>query len=181
LGEKLIAGGGSSTNVGELVLSDLTDISLSTELKNKSILVYDSSQKVWVDATIEEALSVFIGASENAAGIAGLVPAPALGKTDLFLRSDGTWADIQSKANVWTIENEDASVMHQDIIDEATADILLSPGDIIIIKDIITGDRWQHTSYVYTGSAWAAMDGNYNAENVYFDEDFIFTTPVGTV
>ena len=35
LGEKLIAGSGSSTNVGELVLGDLTDISLSTELKNK--------------------------------------------------------------------------------------------------------------------------------------------------
>jgi hypothetical protein len=25
------------------------------------------------------------------------------------------------------------------------------------------------------------MDGNYNAENVYFKNDFIFTEPVGTV
>lgn len=183
LGEKLIAGGNSSTDIGDIVLSDLHDVSLNAELKNKSILVYDSSQHKWVDSTIENALSVFIGASENAAGIPGLVPAPALGETNLYLRSDGTWAtiDVQDKANVWTIENEDSSRMHQDIIDEATADILLNPGDIIIIKDIIVGDKWQHTSYVYTGSVWAAMDGNYNAENVYFDEDFIFTTPVGTV
>jgi hypothetical protein len=25
------------------------------------------------------------------------------------------------------------------------------------------------------------MDGNYRADNVYFDEDFIFTKPIGTV
>jgi hypothetical protein len=25
------------------------------------------------------------------------------------------------------------------------------------------------------------MDGNYNADNVYFDDDFIFTESVGTV
>jgi hypothetical protein len=25
------------------------------------------------------------------------------------------------------------------------------------------------------------MDGNYNAENVYFKDDFIFTEPIGTI
>ena len=178
LGEKLIAGGNS-----ELALGNLDDVELSSELQNRSILVYDSSQKKWISTTIENAISVFVGATDKSGGIPGLVPAPALGETNLYLRSDGTWApiEVQAKANVWTIENEDASAMHQDIIDEATADVLLSPGDIIIIKDIITGDKWQHTSYVYSGSAWAAMDGNYNAENVYFDEDFIFTEKIGTV
>lgn len=34
------------------------------------------------------------GASASAAGKAGLVPAPAAGKQDAFLRGDGTWADI---------------------------------------------------------------------------------------
>jgi hypothetical protein len=28
---------------------------------------------------------------------------------------------------------------------------------------------------------WCAMDGNYNADNVYFDDDLIFTESVGTV
>lgn len=54
-------------------------------------------------------------------------------------------------------------------------------GDIVIIKDIIAFDKYQHTGYVYNGENWVAMDGNYNAENIYFDEDFIFTEDVGTI
>jgi hypothetical protein len=49
---------------------------------------------------------------------------------------------MDTQAKVWSIENEDASAMHQDIIDTATADILINVGDIIIIKDHIVGDRW---------------------------------------
>lgn len=54
-------------------------------------------------------------------------------------------------------------------------------GDIVIIKDIISSDKYQYTGYVYDGENWVAMDGNYNAENIYFDEDFIFTEDVGTI
>lgn len=53
--------------------------------------------------------------------------------------------------------------------------------DILIIKDLIANDKYSHTAYVYNNSAWEAMDGNYNAKNVYFKNDFIFTEPVGTV
>lgn len=35
------------------------------------------------------------GASDSAAGIAGLVPAPAKGKQNAYLRGDGTWQEIQ--------------------------------------------------------------------------------------
>ena len=52
---------------------------------------------------------------------------------------------------------------------------------MIVVKDLIHGEKLQHTSYVYNGSDWVAMDGNYNAENVYFDEDFVFTKAIGTV
>lgn len=38
-----------------------------------------------------------------------------------------------------------------------------------------------YTSYVYDGVYWCAMDGNYNAENVFFDEDLTFTKEVGYV
>lgn len=181
LGERLIAGG--EADISNITLDSLKDIAINPDLENKSILVYNKTEKKWVDSTVQDAISVFIGAQPGTAGVAGLVPAPALGQTDLYLRSDGTWAPIEvsSKANVWTIENENSSTMHEDIIADATEDVLLNAGDIIIIKDIIAGDRWQHTSYVYTGSVWAAMDGNYNAENVYFDEDFIFTKAIGTV
>jgi len=41
LGEKLIAGGGGAA--GKISLSELTDIALSTDLADKSILVYDTA------------------------------------------------------------------------------------------------------------------------------------------
>lgn len=40
--------------------------------------------------------------------------------------------------------------------------------DIFVVKTLISGDKYSYTAYVYNGSAWAAMDGNYNAESVYF-------------
>lgn len=56
-------------------------------------------------------------------------------------------------------------------------------GDILIIKDKIGNDtnKYQHTAYVFYNNEWTAMDGNYDAENVYFDEDLIVTTKVGTI
>jgi hypothetical protein len=56
-------------------------------------------------------------------------------------------------------------------------------GDILIIKDKIGNDtnKYQHTAYVFYNNEWTAMDGNYDAENVYFNEDFIFTENVGTI
>lgn len=53
--------------------------------------------------------------------------------------------------------------------------------DVAVVKRLINGDKYQHTAYVYNGSDWAAMDGNYNAENVYFDEDIMITTAVGNI
>jgi hypothetical protein len=67
------------------------------------------------------------------------------------------------------------------VIESITEDLLIAKGDIIIIKDNIAEDKWQHTSYVYNGSEWAAMDGNYDAENVYFSDDILVTTKVGTI
>ena len=59
----------------------------------------------------------------------------------------------------------------------------MKKGDIAIITSTIAGDAVQHTAYVYDGSknTWVAMDGNYDATNVYFKNDLVFTTPVGTV
>ena len=34
---------------------------------------------------------------------------------------------------------------------------------------------------MYDDGEWHAMDGNYNAENVYFDEDLITTTAIGNI
>lgn len=53
--------------------------------------------------------------------------------------------------------------------------------DVAVVKRLINGDKYQHTAYVFNGTNWAAMDGNYNAENVYFDENITITTAVGNV
>ena len=54
-------------------------------------------------------------------------------------------------------------------------------GDTGIVKTLISGDKFSYTSYVYSEAGWAAMDGNYNAENVYFDDDILVTTKIGTI
>lgn len=53
--------------------------------------------------------------------------------------------------------------------------------DVAIVKRLISGTKYQHTAYVFNGERWTAMDGNYNAENVYFDEDIMITTAVGNI
>ena len=53
------------------------------------------------------------------------------------------------------------------VVDGAT----LHAGDIAIVKELIAGDKRQYTAYVYNGSKWTAMDGNYSAENVYLKEN----------
>lgn len=45
----------------------------------------------------------FVGATANASGKAGLVPAPSTGAMNLFLRSDGTWGSVAEKQTSITI------------------------------------------------------------------------------
>ena len=54
-------------------------------------------------------------------------------------------------------------------------------GDTGIVKTLISGDKFSYTGYVYSEAGWVAMDGNYNAENVYFDDDILVTTKIGTI
>lgn len=44
-------------------------------------------------------------------------------------------------------------------------------GDTAIVRKTIDDIHKSYTAYVYTGSDWSAMDGNYNANNVYLDAD----------
>ncbi len=109
-----------------------------------------------------------------------MVPAPGVNQIDLFLKSDGTWAKPSINHTILTLENTDQSV-HTDMIIEATDGLESVSGDIVIIKDLIAENKWQYTAYIFDNNEWHAMDGNYNAENVYFDEDLITTTAVGNI
>lgn len=54
-------------------------------------------------------------------------------------------------------------------------------GDMAIVERAVTSGSKvnSHTAYAYDGEKWCAMDGNYNAENVYFNSDLIYTAPIG--
>lgn len=56
-------------------------------------------------------------------------------------------------------------------------------GDMAIVeRAVTTGSKVNsHTAYAYDGEKWCAMDGNYNAKNVYFDSDFTYTNAIGAV
>lgn len=54
-------------------------------------------------------------------------------------------------------------------------------GDMAVVVRIITGDKKSYTAYIHNGTAFTAMDGNYSADNVYFDEDLTYTVQFGTL
>ena len=174
LGSKLISGGsttGDSPVITDISLSDLKGVLITEGLSDESFLVYDSEINAWTNKPIESL--EFIGATSNSAGLGGLVPAPDLGEENLFLRGDGEWATPTIDHMIITLENTDKS-LHTDLINNEE----LNPidGDIVIIKDLIINDKWQYTAYVYDNGFWHAMDGNYNASNIYFNEDLITTS-----
>lgn len=55
----------------------------------------------------------------------------------------------------------------------------LHDGDFAIVKKLINGDKYQFTAYVYQQESWVALDGNYDASNIYFNKDLIFTKQFG--
>lgn len=56
-------------------------------------------------------------------------------------------------------------------------------GDMAIIERAVTSGSKvnSHTAYAYDGEKWCAMDGNYNAENVYFSDDLTYTAAIGVL
>lgn len=96
LGEKLISNGDLSSATS---ISDLNDVLIEEGITDQSILVYDLASQKWVNKSILDIFQVivenFTGATAEAAGTAGLVPAPQIGEQDYFLKGDGTWAPIE--------------------------------------------------------------------------------------
>lgn len=70
--------------------------------------------------------------------------------------------------------NEEASVAINRIVGEN----LLNDGDIVILKKLISGTKYEYTAFIYTKQTWAMMDGSYNANNVYFDKDLTINSKI---
>ena len=105
---------------------------------------------------IDEILYTFIeimkGATPEANGFAGLVPAPKAGEQEYFLRGDGTWSEVsvEPQTKVFEIvpkETED----HIAAINRVVGITELNSGDIAIIKELIAYNKYQHTAYIYDG------------------------------
>ena len=107
--------------------------------------------------------------------------------TGLFKIGNGTdlWKDLP-------YANEGTHATHYEVTatgtqtdEEAIAAKLTELGaeaaldDIAIVKREIADGKISHTAYVFNGTAWAAMDGNYSAANVYLNEDVTVTTQTG--
>jgi hypothetical protein len=96
-----------------------------------------------------------------------------------------TWGEL-NYAN--DIPDVDLSTVTNDVqvVDGTVEDLIAGKviGDMAIVRSTIKDDIKSHTAYVWNGTAWAAMDGNYDANNVYFKEDITLAgsyTQVGNV
>ncbi len=109
--------------------------------------------------------------------------------TNLFKIGDGvsTWATLAYANESAPAETTYHAIPTSGQTDlEAIAAVVgsneLHEGDTAICtRNIGTADHKSYTAYVYDGTNWAAMDGNYDASNVYFDADFTATEKVGTI
>ena len=71
----------------------------------------------------------------------------------------------------------------QQVINQLTTGKTLNDGDCAIIKREIAEDKdyYSYTSYVYSNGQWAAMDGNYSAENVFTSDDIVLAGTYSTI
>lgn len=104
--------------------------------------------------------------------------------TNKFKIGDGTkaWADLPyagaDESVIKSIINENRDTCSyvdltegQDDTDGLAALANPKQGDTAIVRKAIDDTHKSYTAYVYSGTAWSAMDGNYNASNVYLDTD----------
>lgn len=156
---------------------------ISEGLADKQILVYDALNELWVNKNANEALDTYVGATANTAGVAGLVPpTEEIGQTNLFLRSDGKWAEVtgETKINnhIVNIFNESRK-SHEVILQEAAAQFTPEKGDLVIIIDTIIRDYEQRTAYTYADT-WIALNSNVVSEKqVIIVDDYADETTSG--
>lgn len=100
LGDKLIAGSISTSELGTVILNNVGD---------GDILMYDASQSAWINTSPPNLVDVMQGATSSLNGIKGLVPTPKAGDQEKFLRGDGTWAfpQVNFDNKVFTLNSND--------------------------------------------------------------------------
>jgi hypothetical protein len=172
LGTKLISGPCPGMSPETLNLNDLLDVVINEEkLDKEALLMFNTSTKKWENWSFDSL--VFSGPTATVGGLAGLVPAPKKNEYNLFLRSDGTWAKHQTFEAVVT-----EGQSHDEAIVAAIGDNIINDGDIVIVQDLIYGDKYQYTSYTYSDGNWKVLNSNYDVELAYFKSDLTFADPI---
>lgn len=108
-----------------------------------------------------------------------------------FLADSKVKMKVGDGIKTWTqlpyFGGEEAKTFQVSSLEEIT-ETELAVGDTAIVKTAIYTDaeneannKYSYTGYVYNGSAWTAMDGNYNADNVYFSDDMLVTKEIGYI
>ena len=66
---------------------------------------------------------------------------------------------------------------------QALARMITNPkkGDMAVVVRTFVEGKQSYTAYIHDGTGFKAMDGNYSADNVYFDEDLTYTVQFGTL
>ena len=95
-----------------------------------------------------------------------------------YVGSDVKEGQVYQSEILTSSATQDDMAVIEGMIPEGTE---LQNGDIAIVKRYITGESGpiSYTSYVYDSSlnpTWAATDGNYSANNIFFSEDLMTTT-----
>ena len=108
-----------------------------------------------------------------------------------FLTDGKVKMKVGDGTKTWTqlpyFGGEEAKTFQVSSLEEIT-ETELAVGDTAIVKTAIYTDaeneannKYSYTGYVYNGTAWTAMDGNYNADNVYFSDDMLVTKEIGYI
>lgn len=167
-------------------VGDLVDTYTAEASDNSMVLAVEAGNKITGKVKISTAAGNAITCDEN-----GLYVAPI----DISGKMDKVEGAVEGNIAVLDANGQvvDSGKSFDDIannmavytgasIDEAVAGNTPVKGDFCIVKTQIgESDKYQHTAYVYNGTAWEAMDGNYSAENVFFPEDLTTTVAIGNI
>lgn len=170
----------------EIPVGDLVDTYTAEASDNSLTLSVESGNKIVGRVKISTAAGNQITCDENGLYVA---PVDISGKMDKVVGAiegniailDGNGQVIDSGKSFDDIQTN-TTVYTGTSIDEAVAGNTPVKGDFCIVKTQIgESDKYQHTAYVHNGTSWEAMDGNYNAENVYFPENLTTTSAIGNI
>lgn len=108
------------------------------------------------------------------------------GKIKVKIGNGGKWSETPywggQDSHVFETSVLDAGSNHNTAINALTTGIELTVGDIAIVKEKIgSTNKTSYTAYTWNGTAWAVMDGNVSADNVFFSSDLMTTTAMGNI